>query len=54
MFVQPIDYLLVVWFVLAAVSTLYVAIDQTAAPPVKRSNGPKRRNVLRCELRAGE
>ncbi|MBE0701788.1 MAG: multicopper oxidase domain-containing protein [Afipia sp.] len=28
MFVQPIDYFLVVWFVLAAASTLYVGIDQ--------------------------
>jgi manganese oxidase len=27
-FVQPIDYFLAVWFVLAAASTLYVAIDQ--------------------------
>jgi FtsP/CotA-like multicopper oxidase with cupredoxin domain len=26
--IQPIDYLLVAWFVLAAASTLYVAIDQ--------------------------
>jgi FtsP/CotA-like multicopper oxidase with cupredoxin domain len=28
MFIQPIDYFLVVWFVLAAASTVYVAIDQ--------------------------
>lgn len=28
MFVQPIDYLLIVWFVLAAASTAYVAYDQ--------------------------
>ncbi len=28
MFVQPIDYFLAVWFVLAAASTLYVGIDQ--------------------------
>ncbi|MBV8237796.1 MAG: multicopper oxidase domain-containing protein [Sphingomonas sp.] len=28
MFVRPIDYFLLVWFVLAAASTLYVAIDQ--------------------------
>jgi FtsP/CotA-like multicopper oxidase with cupredoxin domain len=28
MLIQPIDYFLVVWFVLAAASTLYVAIDQ--------------------------
>ena len=28
MFVQPIDYFLLIWFALAAASTLYVAIDQ--------------------------
>jgi uncharacterized membrane protein len=28
MFIQPIDYFLLVWFILAAASTLYVAIDQ--------------------------
>jgi hypothetical protein len=28
MFVQPIDYILVVWFILAALSTAYVAWDQ--------------------------
>lgn len=28
MFIQPIDYFLLVWFVLAAASTAYVAIDQ--------------------------
>src|SRR5881275_2461711 len=28
MIVQPIDYLLIVWFALAAVTTLYVAWDQ--------------------------
>ncbi|HEV8580993.1 MAG TPA: DUF4396 domain-containing protein [Thermoanaerobaculia bacterium] len=28
MLIQPIDYFLVVWFVLAAASTLYVAVDQ--------------------------
>ncbi|RCW87912.1 DUF4396 domain-containing protein [Phyllobacterium bourgognense] len=28
MFVQPIDYILVVWFILAALSTAYVARDQ--------------------------
>src|ERR1700704_186651 len=28
MIVQPIDYLLIVWFALAALSTLYVAWDQ--------------------------
>src|SRR5882724_10501178 len=28
MIVQPIDYLLIVWFVLAALSTVYVAWDQ--------------------------
>ena len=28
MLVQPIDYFLVVWFTLAAASTLYVGIDQ--------------------------
>lgn len=28
MFVQPIDYALVVWFALAALSMLYVAVDQ--------------------------
>ena len=28
MLIQPIDYFLVVWFLLAAVSTIYVAVDQ--------------------------
>ena len=28
MLIQPVDYFLVVWFILAAASTLYVAIDQ--------------------------
>ena len=28
MLIQPIDYFLVVWFALAAASTVYVAIDQ--------------------------
>jgi hypothetical protein len=28
MFIQPIDYALVVWFVLAALSTAYVTYDQ--------------------------
>jgi hypothetical protein len=28
MIVQPIDYLLIVWFALAALSTVYVAWDQ--------------------------
>lgn len=28
MFVQPVDYFLAVWFVLAALSTAYVAWDQ--------------------------
>src|SRR5258707_5914130 len=28
MFIQPIDYFLAVWFVLAAASTLYVGFDQ--------------------------
>ena len=28
MLIQPIDYFLLVWFVLAGASTLYVAIDQ--------------------------
>ncbi|MDB5927755.1 MAG: copper oxidase, partial [Betaproteobacteria bacterium] len=28
MFIQPIDYFLAVWFVLAAGSALYVGIDQ--------------------------
>jgi hypothetical protein len=27
MFVQPIDYFLVTWFILAALSTAYVAYD---------------------------
>ena len=33
MFVQPIDYFLVVWFVLAALSTAYVAWDQLRHNP---------------------
>src|SRR5216684_8166506 len=33
MIVQPIDYLLIVWFALAAVSTLYVAWDQFTNNP---------------------
>jgi hypothetical protein len=28
MFIQPIDYFLLAWFVPAAASTLYVAVDQ--------------------------
>ena len=28
MLIQPIDYFLLVWFGLAAASTLYVAVDQ--------------------------
>lgn len=28
MFIQPIDYFLAVWFVLVAISTVYVAVDQ--------------------------
>jgi hypothetical protein len=28
MFIQPIDYLLAAWFVLAFLSTAYVAVDQ--------------------------
>lgn len=33
MLIQPIDYLLVVWFTLAALSTLYVAWDQFSGNP---------------------
>src|SRR5216684_3764973 len=33
MFVQPIDYFLIVWFALAAISTLYVALDQFTSNP---------------------
>jgi len=33
MFVQPIDYLLVIWFALAAISTIYVAWDQFTTNP---------------------
>ena len=33
MFIQPIDYLLAAWFLLAALSTLYVAIDQYRSNP---------------------
>jgi hypothetical protein len=28
LFIQPVDYLLVAWFILAALSTAYVARDQ--------------------------
>ena len=28
MIVQPYDYLLIAWFILASLSTLYVAVDQ--------------------------
>jgi hypothetical protein len=30
MLIQPVDYLLVIWFILAALSTAYVAWDQFA------------------------
>lgn len=33
MFILPVDYFLLVWFVLAAASTLYVAIDQYRSNP---------------------
>lgn len=33
MFAQPIDYFLAVWFVLAALSTAYVAWDQLRNNP---------------------
>src|SRR3954469_2375553 len=33
MFIQPIDYFLAVWFVLAGASALYVAIDQYRSNP---------------------
>ena len=39
MFVQPIDYILAVWFLLAALSTAYVAWDQfqhNPEPPVMK------------------
>lgn len=39
MFIQPIDYLLAAWFVLAALSTIYVAVDQfrgNPEPPVMK------------------
>ena len=42
MLIQPIDYFLVVWFVLAAASTLYVAVDQyrnNPEPVVTREPG---------------
>src|SRR5258707_10306888 len=33
MIVQPIDYLLIIWFALSALSTLYVAWDQYRGNP---------------------
>lgn len=39
MFIQPIDYLLAAWFILAALSTIYVAVDQfrgNPEPPVMK------------------
>src|SRR6267142_1881673 len=33
MFVQPIDYFLIAWFALAAISTIYVALDQFTSNP---------------------
>lgn len=35
MFIQPIDYLLAAWFVLAALSTLYVAVDLGPAANIR-------------------
>lgn len=32
MFIQPVDHKLAVWFTLAALSTLYVAVDRYRNP----------------------
>ena len=31
--IQPVDYFLIVWFILAALATVYVAIDQFRNSP---------------------
>ena len=33
MLIQPVDYFLVVWFILALACTALVAIDQLESPP---------------------